>query len=347
MTEGIDSPLASVAAVTSVEDERSPYFAGVPPLAWMAGVAALADLVINRVLVPLGRNIWSHDAFARLDTWGGFARNLSVVSALVALSFCLASFSSAKSALPLSARAGIASLGWVLVPIVALMTFLPSGWTRVELVLAVAGLAHALILLLILAGIHWRSTRPTSAALVLTLVAAFSGIVSMLVSLVEPRTHWEHTERLSNAFRWSGELAYLAVPLTIGLAISIPWREARGKAALALSGLAAGLVTAGMAFWKHAVGQDLPDLLYGAVRLDFLPDDDFVLYAIPLGVGWAVTVAAMLSKESIQRQMGAALLLLLSAGYAPRTPSTLMMTVLGAALLARAGIALAQRRRAH
>ena len=99
-----------------------------------------------------------------------------------------------------------------------------------------------------------------------------------------------------------------------------------------------------MVVWKHAVGQDLPDLLYGAVRLDFLPDDDFILYAIPLGIGWAVTVAAMLSKDPVRRQMGAALLLILSAGYAPRSPSTLLVTVLGVALLARTGLALAQRR---
>ena len=310
----------------------------------MAGGAALADLVINRILVPLGRDTWSHDAFARLDTWGAFARNLSAVSALVALSFCLASLSSRKSGLPISARAGIASFGWVLVPIVTLMTFLPRGMTRVELVLAVAGLAHALVLLLILAGIHWRSTRAAAAALVLTLVASLSGIVSMIVHLVGGRTYWEHADRLANAFRWSGELAYLAVPLAVGLAVAIPWKEARGKAALVLSALAAGLVTIGMALWSHMVGPDLPDLLYGATRLDFLPDDDFILYAIPLGIGWAVTVAAMLSKDSVNRQMGAALLLLLSAGYAPRSPSTLIVTVLGVALLSRAGMALAQRR---
>jgi hypothetical protein len=313
----------------------------------MAGVAALADLAINRVLLPLGIDVWSHDALVWLDDWGSFARNLSVVSALVALSFCLASLSSAKNGLPLSARAGIASFGWVLIPIVTLMTFLPRAWTRVELVLVVAGLAHALILLLILAGIHWRSTRPTSAALVLMLVAAFSGIVSMVVSMVGERTHWEHTERLANAFRWSGELAYLAVPIAIGFAVAIPWRKARGKAALVLSGFVAASIAAGMLAWKHLVGRDLPDLLYGAVRLDFLPEDDFILYAIPLGVGGAVTVAAMLSKDPVQRQMGAALLLILSAGYAPRTPSTLLMTVLGVALLARAGLALAQRRHEH
>jgi hypothetical protein len=311
----------------------------------MAGAGALADLAINRVLLPLGIDVWSHDALVWLDNWGSFARNLSVVSALVALSFCLASLSSAKNGLPLSARAGIASFGWVLIPIITLMTFLPRAWTRVELVLVVAGLAHALILLLILAGIHWRSTRPTSAALVLMLVAAFSGIVSMIVSMVGERTHWEHTERLANAFRWSGELAYLAVPIAIGFAVAIPWRKARGKAALVLSGFVAASIAAGMLAWKHLVGRDLPDLLYGAVRLDFLPEDDFILYAIPLGVGGAVTVAAMLSKDPVRRQMGAALLLILSAGYAPRTPSTLLMTVLGVALLARTALALAQRRR--
>jgi len=313
----------------------------------MAGAAALADLAINRVLLPLGIDVWSHDALVWLDNWGSFARNLSVVSALVALSFCLASLSSAKNGLPLSARAGIASFGWVLIPIITLMTFLPRAWTRVELVLVVAGLAHALVLLLILAGIHWRSTRPTSAALVLMLVAAFSGIVSMILSMVGERTHWEHTERLANAFRWSGELAYLAVPIAIGFAVAIPWRKARGKAALVLSGFVAASIAAGMLAWKHLVGRDLPDLLYGAVRLDFLPEDDFILYAIPLGVGGAVTVAAMLSKDPVRRQMGAALLLILSAGYAPRTPSTLLMTVLGVALLARTALALAQRHREH
>ena len=285
------------------------------------------------------------DALVRLDTWGGFARNLSVVSALVALGFCLASLSSPKSGLPFSARAGIASFGWLLVPIITLMTFLPRAWTRPELVVVVAGLAHATILLLVLAGMHWRSTRPVAVGLVLTLVAALSGVLSMVVNLVGERTYWEHSERLSNAFRWSGELAFLAVPIAIGFAISIPWRELRGKTAIALSALAGGIVATGMIVWKHLVGRNLPDLLYGALRLDFLPDRDFILYAIPLSVGAAVTVAAIMSKDAVRRQLGGALLLLLSAGYAPRTPSSLLLTVLGVALLARAAIALAQRQR--
>jgi len=345
LTEGIDSSLAAVARITPVEDDGSPYLAAIPPLAWMAGAAALADLLLNRVLILLGHETWSTDALFRLGTWGGFARNLSVVSALVALGFSLISLSSPKSGLPFSARAGIASFGWLLVPIVTLMAFLPRAWTRPELVIVIAGLAHATIVLLILAGMRWRSTRPVTVALVLTLVAALSGVFSMVVNLVGERTYWEHTERLSNAFRWSGELAYLAAPIAIGFAISISWRDLRGKTAIVLSALAAGAVATGMIVWKHAVGRDLPDLLYGALRLDFLPDRDFILYAIPLGVGAAVTIAAIMSKDTIRRQLGGALLLLLSAGYAPRTPSALLVTVLGVALLARVGIALAKRQR--
>jgi len=344
LTEGIDSSLASVTSVTTSEDGHSAYLAGVPPLTWMTCAATVADLIINRVLVLLGSDFWSPGALVTLGSWGSFARNLSVVSALVAFAFCIAAFASPKSGLPVAARVGITSFGSVLIPMVAAMTFLPSARTGYELVLVVAGLAHAIILLVVLAGLQPRTDRPVSAALILTLVAAFSGVISMVVAQVGERTYWAHAERLSNAFRWSGELAYLALPIAIGLAVSIPWREARGKLTIAFSALAAAAVAAGMLAWKHALGRDLPTLLYSAFRLDFLPDEDFVLYAIPLSLGAAVTVAATMSKDPIRRQLGAALLLLLTAGYAPRTTSALLLTALGAALLARAGIALARGR---
>jgi hypothetical protein len=319
--------------------------AEVPPLAWMAGFAALADLAINRILIKLGHRTWSNDALVRLDNIGSFWLNLSVVAALVVLVFCLGSFSSARSGLPLSARAGIASFGGLLIPIVTLMTFLPLALTRSELVLVVAGLAHAVVLLLILAGLHWRSSPAMIATLILTLVASLSGVTSMIVSMVGRRHFWEHTERLANAFHWSGELAYLAVPLAVGFTLAIPWGTARGKAALFTSTLAAAAVAVGIAFWQGAASTELPIKMYGALRLDLFPDAYAVFYAIPLGIGWAVTVAAALSKDPARRQMGAALLLLLSAGYAPRMPSTLILTVVGVALLARAGIAVAQRQR--
>ena len=319
--------------------------ASAPPLAWMAGLAALADLLINRILIKLGHSAWSNATLLELYRWGGFARNLSVVAALVATAFCLGSLSSRRTGLPLSARAGIAAFGWVLVPIVTLMTFLPLAWTRPQLVLVVAGLAHATILLLILAGLHWKSSPGMVAALVLILVASLSGVASMIVGMVGERSFWEHTDRLSNAFRWSGELAYLGVPFAIAFTLAIPWGTARGKAALLLSTLAAAVVAIAIAFWHRAVGDDLPTMVYGAARLDLFRDAYAVLYAIPLGLGWAVTVAAAVSKDPARRQIGAALLLLLSAGYAPRTPSALIVTVVGVALLARTGIALAQRKR--
>lgn len=318
--------------------------AAVPPLSWMVGFAALADLAINRILIKLGHSTWSNEALLRLDQSGSFVLNLSVVAALVVLAYCLGSLSSKRSGLPLSARAGVASFGWILVPIVALMTFLPLALTSPSLVLVVAGLAHAVILLLVLAGLHWRSTPAMIGALILTLVASLSGLASMIVNLVGGRYFWEHAERLANSLHWSGELAYLGIPLAVGFALEIPWGTTRGKLALFASTVAAAGIAIDMAFWQRAVGAELPTLIYGALRLDLFPDAYAVLYAIPLGIGWAITVAAALSKDPARRQMGAALMIMLSAGYAPRTPSALILTVAGVALLARAAIAIAQRR---
>lgn len=313
----------------------------------MAAVGCAADLAVNHILLRSSADTLSRDAFLQLDRWGAFSRNLAVVSGLVALAFCLVAYGSRKSGLPLSARIGIIGFGWAFVPIVTMMTFLPLAWTRVEHVLVIVGLAHALILLLILAGLHWRSTKAISSALALLLVAYVSGIVSLIVTLVGGRALWEHTERLAFAFRWSGELAYLAFPMAVGFAVRIPWREARGKWTLVLSTLAAAGVAAGMVAWRNSVGGDLTNLFYGAFRLDFLAEHNAIgWYAIPLGIGWAVTCAATLSKDPALRQMGAALVLLLCTGYAPRTPSALVISVLAVALVSRVALACALQRRA-
>lgn len=317
--------------------------AAIPPLTWLTGIAALADLLINRVLIKLGHGTWSPESLGRLDLAGGFALNLSVVAGLVVLAFSLASFASRRSKLPLSARAGIAGFGWVLIPIVMLMTVLPLALTRRELVLVVAGLTHAVILLLVLAGLHWRSKPSLIASLILILVASLSGLASMSITLVGGRSFWAHTERLANAFHWSGELAYLMAPLAVGFSLAIPWATKRGKMAILASTLTAAAVAIGIAFWRRAVGAALPTMIYGALRLDLLPEAYAALYAIPLGIGWAVTGAAVLAKDPVRRQLGASLLLLLSAGYAPRTPGALVMTVVGVALMARSTIASARR----
>ena len=347
MSEGIDSTLASVALAAPAESAGSLPLSAVPPLTWLTAVGCAADLVINRIVLRSWADTFSREVFLQLDRWGAFSRNLAVLSGLVALAFCLAAYGSRKSGLPLSARIGIVGFGWALVPIVTMMTFLPLAWTRTQLVLVVAGLAHSLILLLILAGIHWRSTKAMSGALALLLVAFVSGIVSLIVTLVGGRALWEHTERLAFAFRWSGELAYLAVPVALVFAVRIPWREARGKWVLVASTLAASGFAAGMVVWRSSVGVDLTNLFYGAFRLDLLAEHNAIdWYAVPLGIGWAAAAAATLSKDPTLRQIGAALLLLLCTGFAPRTPSALLLSVLAVALVSRSALATALRRRA-
>jgi hypothetical protein len=309
----------------------------------MAGFAALAELLVNRILIRLGHAQWSTSALGYMQNVGRFALNLSVLAALVALAFALGSLASRHSELPMSARASLAAFGWVLIPIVSLMTILPMALTRRELILVVAALSHAIILLFVVAGLHWRSLPAMVATMILALVASLSGLAAMSTAMLGERFFWSQTERLANAFHWSGELAYLAVPFAVAFVLRIPWGTARGKAAIGLSTLVAAVVAVAFALLSRAVGGDLSTLVYGALKVDLLPARYAVFYAVPLGMGWAVTAAAAFSSDSARRQLGAALLLWLSAGYAPRTPSALVLTVLGVALLARTSIALARR----
>lgn len=345
MSEGLDSALASVAPVASIEGGRTYSLAVVPPLTWLSVAGCFGDLIISRVVLRSWSEALSRDAFVALDRWGAFSRNLAAVSALVALVFCLMAFGSKRSGLPLSARVGILGFGWAFVPIVTLMTFLPLAWTRVELVLVVAGLGHALILLLILAGIHWRSTKPVSLALGLLLVAYLSGIASLIVTLAGGHTMWEHTERLAFAFRWSGELAFLAVPFVLGLSLRATWRTRRGIVALVASVVALVAVAVGLYAWGNAAGNSFADLFYGAFRLDLFSERGAIgWYTVPLGVMAAIAITASLSIVPEQRQLGSALLLLLFMGYAPRTPLALVASVLAVALIARVALAVAHAR---
>ncbi|MGB5812878.1 MAG: hypothetical protein WBG86_20265 [Polyangiales bacterium] len=340
MSEGIDSALASVAPVAPAEAFRTLPMSAVPPLTWLSVAGCAGDLFISRVVLRSWADVLSRDAFLELDRWGAFSQNLAAVSALVALGFCLAAYAPRRSGLPLSARVGIMGFGWAFVPIVTLMTFLPLAWTRVELVLVVACLAHALIFLVILAGIQWRSTKAVSIALALLLITYLSGILSLAVTIMGGRALWEHTERLSFAFRWSGELAFLAIPIALAFALRLNWRRPRGWLALVVSTVTVMAVSLAIIAWGGAVGDEFPNLFYGAFRLDLFAEyGAMAWYAIPLGIFAAVGVASVLSEDPAQRQLGAALLLLLCSGYAPRTPLSLLTSVLAVALVSRVALA--------
>ncbi len=321
--------------------------ASVPPLTWLAVVAGMADLFINRIALPAVSGTLSRDTFLALERYGTFARNVAVVSALVALVFCLIAFASKKGRLPLSTRVGVVAFGWTLVPIVTLMTVLPLGWTRIELVYVVSALSHALILLLILAGIHWRSTYAIASALALLLVAYVSGIASLAVSRFGERLLWDNTDRLAAAFRWSGEIAYLAIPVAVAVVVaaSIEWRTARGRWTLVAAAAVGGLTAAAFLVWLHVAGDLRADLFYTAFRLDLVAERDMLFgYVAPITLWVVVVVAAIASADTTVRQLGAALLILLCAGYLPRSPASLVMAVLGVTLVSRTALSRARRR---
>jgi hypothetical protein len=343
LSNGVHSTVVSVSPA-QIPRARALSLAEAPALAWMAAVAAVADLLINRILLRSWEASWSREALVQLDRWGAFASNLTVMSGLVALGFCLATLASRRSGLSLSGRIGLAMFGGAFIPVVMLMTTMPRATTRPELVLMVAGLAHALMFFLILAGLRWRSAPALISILVLLLTATFCGLISLLVTLVGTQAFWAHTEQLANALRWCGEIAYLLLPIPVAFASGIPLHQRRGKLALVLGALLAMGWAFAMLYWRSSVGEDFATAVYGAFRLNFLPEDKVILYAVPLGAGWAVACAACLARAPERRLLGIALMLLLCAGYAPRTPTTLVISVLGIALVSRAALAVAHMR---
>ena len=64
-----------------------------------------------------------------------------------------------------------------------------------------------------------------------------------------------------------------------------------------------------------------------------------MLYTVPLALGGGVGAALLLSSDPTDRQLGSGVLLMLAAGYAPKSPAPLLMMVLGLALVGRSAMA--------
>src|SRR5699024_5635255 len=67
-----------------------------------------------------------------------------------------------------------------------------------------------------------------------------------------------------------------------------------------------------------------------------LVDEVPLAYALPLAMGFAGALVALVRKDTGMRQLGAGMIAWLAAGFAPHTPIQLLYLVLGGLLLARA-----------
>lgn len=314
-----------------------------PLLGVVAACAAMIDLAINRVAVRTLGSTLSHDELIRLSRWGDLPRNLAAICGLVALTIALVAFLRTPVHAPVRRRLSIAGFAGIFLPTTALATLLPAERTSLQIVLFATGAANVLAVLLGLTAARGRAPSGIRAGAVMMASSALLAFVALVMSVVQPIAHMEWGIASARWMRNAGEVAYLLVPVAVGITVFPRGRTPRSRLSLAL-GVLGGLAIAGLMWWGHSeLRTEFTVIVYGATRLELLLETLPEAYVIPISLGFAVGLGALTSDDPTHRQAGAAVLLIVAAGYAAKSPSRLLMMVLGAALLARATLALAGR----
>ncbi len=310
--------------------------------AWLelavAGLA-LADLAINRLalrlVAPNARALW-----LPLGEAGALLRNLA---ALLGLTLLVAElFASWRVAWPerplatLAARTAVAATSGLYVPSVVLA--LVTDRARVPSALLGVGFlgAGALVVVVGLTSIPARRSASARVSMVAGLTACLA-LAGMTITLLRSLSGvaLPALGLVGLASRHGSELGWLLAPLTLfaDRALRRRFRGGRRQAALALAA-AVAVILLGLAL-QAALHADAARIAYAGFRLSSLQAAQTWLYAIPIGASVGLGLALTLLPE--QRALGAAVLLWIAAGLAPRAPAPLLYEVLAALLFARVG----------
>lgn len=321
------------------ETSASDLHTALPPLAGLAALAATADMALNRVLLPLLSEYARHAFLLRLDQWGDLFTNLAAIAGLVALGVALRDawvdrYVGVRRKLMLGGFTSmlVAIVGWALL--------FPQEDTTQQLVLYSVGVGSISVALWMMVAFRYVATWPARfSALLLGLAAIFS-VSAQVVELFARRTLQSVTLESYQALRGLGEVSYLLAILFLAVLMRPRGRHLRAHTGRVVGGMALAACAASAVFAWTMFRRDIPLVLYNTQRVAWLLDSVPWLYAIPLSMGIGASVAAIVGGGAARIQMGTGMLLLLAAGYAPRSPGRLLMWVLAAALFARGLIAL-------
>jgi hypothetical protein len=328
------------------EDQR--LIALAPPLGILAAWMALTDTLVNRVFVRSMSGL-AHTTLVEISEIGRFPRNLAAICAMIALGTALLSFLREPRYASISRRLLIAGFAGIFLPAVALATVLPAERNRQEMVIIGIGAANVLGVLIGLSALRRPAPRGIRIGLGLLTCAALLSFGALVITVLEASVlsrglgaevlhdSWQLAYDSKGLLKHVGELAYLAAPIAVGATLI---SRSANRIALVLAGVTAVGCLIGFVVGASALGGDFSVVLYGAQRLELLeatPQAYLPLVAFALGLA----IFATASPTPGHRQIGAALLLVIAAGYAPQTPASLLMMVLGMTLCARACIALA------
>jgi hypothetical protein len=312
-----------------------------PPLAMLAAAAAVASLVLNRlVLRSLGTTV-PHDRLVTLGQWSGVPRNLTAIAGIVALTGAIYHLLRLRRVAPVFRRMLIAAFAGIFLPIATFATFFPVPTVRMAHVLVLLALASSSILaiLVTLVAVRWRGPVGLRVSVALFGLSALCALGATVAPLFLGPQMWHVSRPLVRVLGGAGEVTYLLAPLAAVPSIRPLYPPRRALVGRVL-GAAVGMAVIGAFVWgQRALRGDFPVVFYGAQRLELLLDTSPWIYALPLGVGFGIGAAALVSTSAPDRQAGAGLLLLLSAGHAPSAPVLFLMMALGATLMARSLIA--------
>lgn len=329
---------------TAVDDDREWLrLEAAPLLGIVAAVCAVIDLALNRVAVRTLGDSLAHEELIQLSRWGELPRNLAAVCGLVALTIALVAFLRTPVHAPVRRRLSIAGFAGIFLPTTALATLLPAERTSLQIVLFATGAANVLTVLLGLTAARRAAPPGIRIGVGIMALSALLSFTALVVALVEPIAHTAAGVSTARWLRHAGEAFYLLIPLAVAVSVFPTGHTPRSRLSLA-AGVIAAVTAATLMWWGHEeLRAEFTVIVYGATRLEMLLESIPEAYTVPLALGFGVGVGALVSDDAARRQAGAGVLLVVAAGYAARSPSRLLMMVLGAALLARATVVLAGR----
>lgn len=314
-----------------------------PALALLAALAAVCDLVVNRVVLRGLADALGHGAAVDLARWGMLPRNLAAVAGLVALGFALVDFIRIRGHLPLRRRIVLAAFAGIFLPTALLATVLPEEKTTTQVVLLATGAANVLAVLTGLTAVRFTSPPALRIGLAGAITAVFFAFAALVLAMLGTQLGWNTGYVIASAMRRVGEIAYLLTAVPVGLAVFAGRGEPRGQLQLAL-GLGAAFALMVAMFWgRLELRAEFAVVLYGAQRVELFIDTFPLAYALPLALATGVGIAGLASASAAKRQAACGLLLVLAAGYSPKSPGPLLVMVLGLALLSRATMSSALR----
>lgn len=308
----------------------------VPALAGLCVAVAMLDLYVRRGVVRIVGDAFEHASRLGFEPYTRAIMNAVALTATIVTFDAMAVLLRHREAGSIARRLSMAVLMVSFLPCIGIALFLPAASTDFKMVLLASMLAHVFAAQLALGAFEHRGDPFIRGANLAVFGTSVGAVVSILFGTLGPRLGWAWSYEVSRTSRAIGELAWALAPVfALGaLARRTPHfvKSARFAAVCVLGAFGA------LSFLKAKtlVGSDYAAVLYGALHAQTLAEGPGLPYALVVGCGVGAAAFGALSRDGINRQLGYAAALLLSAGYAPNAPMLLALLVAASALFARA-----------